>query len=137
MTFTTRLSEFFTSYIVYLQDRLLYVQKQFTGLLCLLFIGFLIGNLFGTFLNLIREFLVWDGLIGIFLVAVMEIFSYAAYHDKERSFGVFLIHPKTLNRLSKSKQIGKIGESKFWQKLNLFKIGLMIGFFVDAFKVGS
>ena len=120
----TRLFILFNNYTSSLQRKILYLQDGFTKMLCLLFLGFLTGNLFGTFLNIIRGYLVWDGLIGIVLVSLMEIFSYAAYHAKHRPFFFILIYPNIIKGSS-------------WRFVNLFKIGLMIGFFVDAFKVGS
>nr|YP_010732098.1 hypothetical chloroplast RF20 [Massjukichlorella minus]WDY13012.1 hypothetical chloroplast RF20 [Massjukichlorella minus] len=122
--FSTRLYAFMYSFILFLNERSLYLRKNFTGMLCLLLIGFLVGNLFGTILNTIRNFLFWDGFIILFLIFFIEILSYATYHPKNRPFFFFLLSPKKLNK-------------SFWQFFNLFKLGLMIGFFIDAFKVGS
>lgn len=94
-----------------------------TKLLCLLLIGFLIGNLFGTFLNTIREHITWDGVIVLVLIVVIEILNYNVYHNTDRAF-FFLLYPKRMKR-------------SFWRYINFLKIGCMIGFFVDAFKVGS
>ena len=49
-----------------------------------LFIGFLIGNLFGTFLNNFRIFIIYDGFIILIIVLIQEIISYLAYHSKKR-----------------------------------------------------
>lgn len=97
--------------------------NKFTRILCLLLIGFLVGNLFGTFLNTIRKYIIWDGFIVFVLISSIELLSYAVYHNKNRSF-FFIIHPWIIKR-------------SFWKSINFFKIGLLIGFFVDAFKVGS
>lgn len=97
---------------------------NFTRMLCLLLIGFLIGNVFGTFLNTIRRYITWDGVIVFFVISLIEILNYNVYHNKNRSFLFFLLYPKNIKR-------------SFWKDFNFFKIGLMMGFFVDAFKVGS
>ena len=99
-------------------------RDSFTKTVCLLLAGFLIGNLFGTFLSTIRQSIAWDGLIVFILVSIIEIISYNVYHNKDRPFFLFVLYPKTIKR-------------SFWRSFNLLKIGLMMGFFIDAFKVGS
>ena len=97
---------------------------RFTRVLCFLLIGFLVGSLFGTFLNAIRKSINWDGGIVFLLISVIEISNYNVYHNKKRPFCFFILHPQVIKR-------------SFWKLFNFFKIGLMVGFFVDAFKVGS
>lgn len=97
---------------------------KLTRVLCFLLIGFLVGNLFGTFLNTIRRYITWDGGIVFFLITLIEIFNYNVYHNEKRPFFFFLLNPKIVKR-------------SFWKSFHFLKIGLMVGFFVDAFKVGS
>ena len=123
MIFKSKLDTFVSQYTGLVQEKSLFLQKSFPSILALLLLGFLVGNVFGTFLNTLRFFFIWDGFIIFILIGVLEILSYTAYHAKNRSF-IFLISPK-------------IVRNAFWQFINFFKIGLMIGFFVDAFKVGS
>ena len=111
------------------QDLLLYNKSQFsldkfTQVLCLVLIGFLVGNLFGTFLNTIRRYIAWDGVIVFFIISIIEISNYNV-HNKNRAFLSILF------RTDQNKM------KRFWKFFNFFKIGLMVGFFVDAFKVGS
>lgn len=80
--------------------------------------------MFGTFLNTIRKYVIWDGVIVFFIISIIEILNYNVYHDKKRPFCFFILHPQIIKR-------------SFWKLFNFFKIGLMVGFFVDAFKVGS
>nr|YP_010732278.1 hypothetical chloroplast RF20 [Watanabea sichuanensis]WDY13192.1 hypothetical chloroplast RF20 [Watanabea sichuanensis] len=120
----TRLSRSLQKSISYIVKRIQFLQNNLTLLLCLLFIGFLTGNMFGTFLSSLRTYLPWDGWIVIMLVFSIEVCNYATYHSKNRQFLVFLIHPKTIQK-------------HIWNFLNYFKLGLMVGFFIDAFKVGS
>lgn len=130
MIFKTRLLNFILSSSKKNTRHLLLDQNgkwsvdRFTRMYSLLLIGFLIGNLFGTFLNTIRNYIMWDGIIVFFLISFIELLNYNVYHNKNRSFLFFIIHPKIIKR-------------HFWKYFNFFKIGLMVGFFVDAFKVGS
>ena len=130
MIFRTRLvnflfnrSESSTSHFL-LQDKHQLSIDKLTQMLCLLLIGFLVGNLFGTFLNTIRTYVTWDGVIVFFIISGIEISNYNVYHNKKRPFCLFILHPQIIKR-------------SFWKLFNFFKIGLMVGFFVDAFKVGS
>nr|WDY12794.1 hypothetical chloroplast RF20 [Chloroidium sp. KL-2023a] len=124
MTLKSKLYILVFRYIVSLRTKYLFLQKNFSGLLALLFFGFLLGNLFSTFLNTLRFFFIWDVFIIFILIVLLEILNYTVYRNKNRLlfFSPFL----------------KYGSTKLVvQFLNFFKIGLMIGFFVDAFKVGS
>ena len=130
MVFKTRLFNFIFNYSkentrqLLLDHRNQWSVDKFTRVLCLLLIGFLIGNLFGTFLNTIRKHITWDGVIVFFLITFIEISNYNVYHNKNRPFFFFVLHPKIIKR-------------SFWKYFNFLKIGLLVGFFVDAFKVGS
>ena len=89
-----------------------------TTLFCL-FLGFGVGNLFGTFLAGLRHFFHWDGFIILSLLGFIEITNYAIYHSKlERN-------------ILPSRSVPA------WKICHFLKIGLMLGFFIDAFKVGS
>ena len=89
-----------------------------------LLFGFLAGSMFGSIVSTIQEYSIWDGFVGIILIIYMEIVSYLTYRSKDRPFFMFLISSQKLNK-------------EAWRFANMFKIGLMFGFFVDAFKVGS
>ena len=120
----TRFFSLLQKYTSYVIKRIQFLHNNLTLLLFLLFIGFLTGNIFGTFLNSLRPYLPWDGWIVIILVFTIEICNYATYHPPNRHFCVCIIHPKIIQK-------------KIWKFLNYFKLGLMVGFFIDAFKVGS
>ena len=88
-----------------------------------LFLGFVLGNLFGTFLTGLRHVFHWDGYIILSLLTFMEITNYGIYHPRlERKC---LASPSLMR------------SALVWKMCNFFKIGLMLGFFIDAFKVGS
>lgn len=91
-----------------------------------LFLGFVVGNLFGTFLAGLRHVFQWDGYIIFCLLTFIEITNYGIYHPRLQrpSF------PGEANPLSKRR-------ARVWKMCNFFKMGLMLGFFIDAFKVGS
>lgn len=118
------------------QKKYLFFQYNFSSALFFLFIGFLCGNLFGTFLIWIRYLIPWDGfIICIFLIAI-EIISYQRYHTQGRFFLFFW------SLLSSSGSFFYSTEQKpvvntLSILINLFKLGLLLGFFIDAFKVGS
>nr|AYC63822.1 hypothetical protein Ycf20 [Dichotomosiphon tuberosus] len=76
-----------------------------------LYLGFFIGNFFGTFFKNIYEFLLWDGFIIIFLNLFLEFINNIIYKINKKNI--------------------------FLKILKNIKIGILIGFFIDAFKVGS
>jgi hypothetical protein len=87
-------------------------QNVFAASLFFLFIGFVTGSSFCTILGLIRDSNVWDGLVIIFMLVFFE-----------------RIGKKVYNRTTKTQNLMKF--------LNCWKTGILLGFFVDAFKVGS
>ena len=127
MILKSLLSIFVSRYIGSLRTKYFFLQKNFPGLLALLLFGFLLGNVFGTFLNTLRFFFFWDVFIIFLLVVLLEILNYNAYNVFSRPKGSVLSYAEQEVRSAKI----------VVQFINFFKIGLMIGFFVDAFKVGS
>nr|YP_009326927.1 Ycf20 [Codium simulans]ANJ70870.1 Ycf20 [Codium simulans] len=72
------------------------------------FYGFIFGNIFGSFLTYIRLLLFWDGFIILLCLIYFEFFS------------------KIQSKLN------------IWNsELFLFQSGVLISFFIDAYKVGS
>jgi putative Mn2+ efflux pump MntP len=86
-------------------------------LFCLV-LGFFLGNLFGTFLAALRQYISSDIVIIFVLCLFFEYISAQAYKLPVRSL------QKNWRWLSR-------------RALNLVKLGCLFGFFVDAFKVGS
>ena len=91
-------------------------QKNFAEIFVALFSGFLLGNTFGMFLTAIREVIPWDGATILIVLIICEVLGKFVY---QRTSG----KPKFLLKLLKF--------------FNSCKIGILFGFFVDAFKVGS
>lgn len=153
----TRLVRIFEIISVQVKERYFFFQTTFVIAIFFIFLGFLIGNLFGTFLQIIRHFLQWDGFIVAGILIFIEVINYTIYHRKGRSFLILWKFRSTkvfrrkyqvagINSIDKSVQrTAKFRMEKrnffnsfiFLRSLNYFKIGIMLGFFIDAFKVGS
>lgn len=88
-----------------------FFQNNFIQNLFFIFFGFLFGTLFGSFLEIIRKFFIWDGFILCNLIIIFEIINFYNFRLKKHH--------------------------KYWKYLNSYKIGILLGFFLDAFKVGS
>lgn len=116
----TRFSLHLKKIKVSIKNKFCFLQSTFSLILFFLVFGFFVGNFFGTFLFLLRNFFVWDGFLIIFLIFTFEFINYCTYHQISNKFFM------------------KSSHSRFYIKLsNYFKIGFIFGFFVDAFKVGS
>ena len=144
-----------------------------------LFLGFVVGNLFGTFLNYFRNFVKWDGLIITFTILAIEFINYLNFKPNKKNFqfknprgrckSFLKKSPLTINydqlyqdkktvstlefrinnkpitnykienfsNLNYHLQKPKICNQYGTKLLNFYKIGLLLGFFIDAFKVGS
>jgi hypothetical protein len=114
----TRLVMSLQSFWAMVNTQIQTTNQQFAfHLLCLL-CGFFIGNVFGVFLTLLRDWFKSDLLIvGLFL-CLSEFISFQTY-----------------TRGVRRPDLSRRGFS--WRPFNLVKLGLLFGFFVDAFKVGS
>ena len=94
------------------------LKKNFLSFLFSLFLGFFFGNLFGTFVEYIRKLNITDSLLILILIFFNESINFIVYKDSK----------------NKSNSSFKI---KVYNLLNAFKIGTLLGFFIDSFKVGS
>lgn len=91
-------------------------QNVFTASLFFLFIGFVTGSSFCTILGLIRHSNLWDGLVIIGMLFLFERVGKQVYNRVRSSS-------------TKNQRLLKF--------INCWKTGILLGFFVDAFKVGS
>ena len=132
MKIETRIVFFINKLKVYLKKKDSFFKEVFSFALFTLFFGFLIGNIFGTFLNTIRSFILWDGFIIFIILIIMEFLNFLLYNTRLPFFArpkrFFVIFQK-ISSYSNNQIILK--------SLNYLKIGIMFGFFIDAFKVGS
>ena len=104
-------------------------------LFCLV-LGFFLGNLFGTFLAALRQYISSDILIILLLCLLFEYISAQVYTLPAKPF------PGFRRPLRSSTEPVARFKSRNWRALsrravNLMKVGCLFGFFVDAFKVGS
>jgi hypothetical protein len=118
----TRLSKIYKSIEEAWSRKILRFQTLFIRSLVSLFLGFIIGSIFATFLPSLRHFFPWDGFIILIILSFSEFLSYVIYHRDKRKFLVIEFTPEN---------------KTFWELLNIFKTGTFFGFFIDAFKVGS
>jgi len=126
-----------------LLGRIKIFQNSFSILLLAAFFGFILANIFGTFLMMFRNVLFWDGFIIFGLVFLVEIANYLTYHSLERRFLGFFPSPVIIeatilcNPLPLLPPFEKGVSGVRVRIVNNFKVGLLLGFFVEAFKVGS
>jgi hypothetical protein len=139
-------------------------QRNFSLIVFSTLSGFLIANIFGTFLTVLRSCFVWDGFVVIGLILFVETTNISVYRIfkpsllRSRAEGSMSMgtDAKDLEGQNPSRDRSRIGISKalkpftlfslglsnrrsslFCQLVNSFKLGLLLGFFVEAFKVGS
>lgn len=98
--------------------KLVKLKKNFLFFLIFLFFGFFSGNLFGTVVDSIRRLNIADGFLIFLLLLLNEFINFHVYNNSNRS------RLKTI----------KIKKLNF---LNPFKMGFLLGIFIDSFKVGS
>ena len=185
MPIETRIFRNLRKSVVLLKKRFDFFKKNFTISVLFLFIGFFLGNIFGTFLNWLRHFIIWDGLLVFTLLLFFEIISSVVYQKNSTflsppvstnkrfrtSFFDFLTKENIFYKIrlfpERSKQVTilknstkstdqldfKINQKRLryfltintyflkslpiWRLLNCLKVGILFGFFIDAFKVGS
>jgi hypothetical protein len=158
MNFETRISLIIQLFFLKFQEKILFFHNFFSIALFALFSGFLIANLFGSFLNFLRNFIIWDGFIILFLIMFIELINSIIYKNKARKsiffyFTNFFLAPdnkqfqtiysstsqqnKLQNVHFEKNNFKQVNNLTFWKTLNYFKLGFMLGFFIDAFKVGS
>lgn len=89
-------------------------QNVFTYSIFYLFLGFITGNAFCTLFSFLQNVIIWDGLIVMILIFFFE---------------------KLGKKVYKSGGLEKT--QTFLKCLNCWKTGILLGFFLDAFKVGS
>ena len=171
MESNTRLVRSITRFIIIIQNKFFYIKNNFSTKLFSLFLGFLIGSLFGTFLPHFPNKINSHSASMIIVIISIEIINYLVYSSKNRNFFLshlfktvilFLLLPlsyrarqglktkyfywfkdtkqkeQTISNFKiKTNVISKNKIKMFYKNLNSLKIGIMLGLFIDAFKVGS
>lgn len=116
MFYNTKFLKLLNFFYINIINKVILIKKNFIIYIFLLFLGFICGNLFGTFLNYFRYYIYWDGFIILLIILLIELINY-------------LIYMKTFKLKKKNKYLKKC--------FNFFKMGLLLGVFTDSFKVGS
>ena len=119
-------------------------SNSFLESACSFYLGFILGNLFGTFLTFFRNQIFWDGILLMTIILLFEFLNFIIYKKKGLNpFGTFYwsVPKKTGHRTEDPSPKGTLS-SKFQNKklFIIFKnlqIGILFGLFIDAFKVGS
>jgi hypothetical protein len=121
----TKLFKNFNEIVQIIKKKLYFVKNIFSTALFFIFLGFLFGSIFGSFLNIIREYIFWDGFILFFVIIFIEFINFINYKKLKQNYYIL------------KKNIKKNSNFFLYKLLNYFKLGLLFGFFIDAFKVGS
>nr|AWX53182.1 Ycf20 [Blidingia minima]QUX32869.1 Ycf20 [Blidingia minima] len=147
MKSNTRLLGFLDVCQTQLQLKFLLFETQLPTSLFVFFLGFMNGNLFGTILIFFRQWVIWDVIIIIMTILFIEFINYSYFQltlqktrvssklNKLKPNGFQIQENKRDTKFNKS--IAYLGFNNFIRQLNFYKIGLLLGFFIDAFKVGS
>ena len=110
----TKISELFD----FITKKFIKLKTNFLLFLFLLFAGFFFGNLFGTFVDSIRKLNIADSFLILILILFTEFINFIVYNNYR-------------------KKAANLIKSKKFNFLNAFKIGVLLGIFIDSFKVGS
>lgn len=114
MNYLTRSYFQFNNILKFINQKIFKLRKNFLSLLFFLFFGFFLGNLFGTFVEYIKFIFIGNSLLIIILIFINEFINFLVYNQQNK---------KSLEKL--------------YNCLNTFKIGFLLGFFIDSYKVGS
>jgi len=117
----TRLFRLFHKSLTKTKGKLIAYWFQLPLAIFFFLLGFSIATGLGTLFAQTQQWQVFDA---FFLVITSEMIQKYFYHSKQR----FLFFSK-----KKAISAGK----NFFNNLNYLKIGIIFGFFVDAFKLGS
>lgn len=113
----TRLVRWLRRCGISLRQRFMRIRGIFpVALLCLL-VGFYCGNIFASTLATWRAGVIWNGLLGLLLMIAFECLNSVLYKPRKISNWAYSI--------------------PIMQLINNWKIGFLLGIFVDSFKVAS
>lgn len=117
MNYLTRYYFQLNQFFQFLNQKIEKLKKNFLSFLFILFLGFFLGNLFGTLVDSIRILNIADSVLIFIIILLDEIINFIVYRANNKKRYSALI--------------------KLYNFLNIFKIGVLLGFFIDSFKVGS
>lgn len=111
----TRLFELIDKSVKKIKRKLITYWFQLPLAILLFLLGFLISSALGTLFAQTQQ---WQVIDGVFLVVAFEVLHKYIYNEHQK----FELFGKRIN---------------FYKNANYLKIGIIFGFFVDAFKLGS
>nr|YP_009256631.1 Ycf20 [Ulva linza]ANH54390.1 Ycf20 [Ulva linza] len=79
MFYNTKFLKLLNSFLKNILNKFKFIEKYFVIYIFLLLLGFICGNLFGTFLIFFRFYTNWDGLIIILTILVIEFINFITY----------------------------------------------------------
>jgi cytochrome c biogenesis protein CcdA len=129
----TKLSKLVGQFHIKNKKKIDFFEKSFAFSMFFLFLGFVCGNLFGTFLTFFRNFTSWDGIIIIMTILLIEFINYLSYATLKKDLKKKL----TVEDKNENAHCFFSFKKNILLFLNFYKIGILLGFFTDAFKVGS
>lgn len=118
MSYLTRYYSKLNQFFNFITKKFIKLKSNFLSFLFLLFTGFFFGNLFGTLVDSIRKLNITDSVLILLILLLNEFINFTIYSNS-RSKTNLAIKPNQFNLL------------------NAFKIGVLLGIFIDSFKVGS
>lgn len=118
MSYLTRYYSKLNQFFSFITKKFIKLKNNFLSFLFLLFTGFFFGNLFGTLVDSIRKLNIADSFLILLLLLLNEFINFTIYSH----------YRKKDNLAAKFKKLNF---------LNAFKIGVLLGIFIDSFKVGS
>jgi uncharacterized membrane protein len=118
MSYLTRYYSKLNQFFNFIAKKFVKLKNNFLPFLFLLFTGFFFGNLFGTLVDSIRKLNIADSFLIFLLLLFNEFINFIIYRNYR-------------------KKVDAANESKKYNLLNAFKIGVLLGIFIDSFKVGS
>lgn len=118
MSYLTRYYSKLNQFFNFIIKKFIKLKNNFLPLLILLFIGFFLGNLFGTIVDSIRQLNIADSFLIFLLLLFNEFINFRIYshYNKIRAMRM---------------------EIRKFNFINAFKMGFLLGIFIDSFKVGS
>ena len=118
MSYLTRYYSKLSQLFNFIKKKFIKLKEGFLSFLILLFIGFFFGNLLGTVVDSIRKLNITDSVLIFMLILFNEFIN----------FNIYSRYRLAVNNVMKAKSLNF---------LNAFKIGFLLGIFIDSFKVGS
>jgi hypothetical protein len=142
---STYLERFINNWCDQFHTKMWLFKTYLTRSVFFFFLGFMCGNLFGTFLVFFRQWIIWDGFVILLTILFIELIHYLNFYVFKSDYDFKLYDtqyqpPSNINTLNKSINRPLFDQFHFKigiRLLNFYKLGLLFGFFIDAFKVGS